>query len=70
MHVIEKWYYVYIMTNRSKTLYIGITSKLRCGFFNTKQKHSKVLPAAIESTGWSIGSSSRMWTRQLPRETA
>ena len=24
----EKWYYVYIMTNRSKTLYVGITSKI------------------------------------------
>lgn len=25
MHSEEKWYYVYIMTNRSKTLYVGIT---------------------------------------------
>ena len=28
MYYREKWYYVYIMTNRSKTLYIGITSGL------------------------------------------
>lgn len=28
MYYRQKWYYVYIMTNRSKTLYIGITSKL------------------------------------------
>lgn len=29
MYPTEKWYYVYIMTNRSRTLYIGITSKLK-----------------------------------------
>jgi len=28
MHYREKWFYVYIMTNRSKTLYVGITSGL------------------------------------------
>ena len=28
MHYSEKWFYVYIMTNRSKTLYVGITSGL------------------------------------------
>jgi putative endonuclease len=25
----EKWYYVYIMANRSKTLYTGVTSNIR-----------------------------------------
>jgi putative endonuclease len=25
----EKWYYVYIMTNRSKTLYTGVTGNIR-----------------------------------------
>ena len=29
MHSREKWYYVHIVTNRFKTLYTGITSKLR-----------------------------------------
>lgn len=32
----EKWYYVYIMTNRSKTLYVGVTSKLRLRAFQHK----------------------------------
>ena len=41
MHFIEKWYYVYIMTNRSKTLYIGITSKLRLQVFQHKTKTFK-----------------------------
>ena len=36
MHFVEKWYYVYIVTNRSKTLYIGITSKLRLRIFQHK----------------------------------
>ena len=36
MQVSEKWYYVYIMTNRSKTLYTGITSKLRVRVFQHK----------------------------------
>jgi putative endonuclease len=36
MHYVEKWYYVYIMTNRSKTLYISITSKLRQRIFQHK----------------------------------
>ena len=29
MHYREKWYFVYIMSNRSKTLYIGITGTFR-----------------------------------------
>jgi putative endonuclease len=41
MHFIEKWYYVYIMTNRSKTLYIGITSKLHLRVFQHKTKTFK-----------------------------
>lgn len=41
MHFIERWYYVYIMTNRSKTLYIGITSKLRLRVFQHKTKAFK-----------------------------
>jgi len=36
VHFVEKWYYVYIMTNRSKTLYIGITSKLHLRIFQHK----------------------------------
>jgi putative endonuclease len=36
MHFLEKWYYVYIMTNRSKTLYTGITGKLRERIFQHK----------------------------------
>jgi putative endonuclease len=36
MNFVEKWYYVYIVTNRSKTLYIGITSKLRVRVFQHK----------------------------------
>lgn len=32
----EKWYYVYVMTNRSKTLYVGITSKIRARVFQHK----------------------------------
>ena len=36
MHLIEKWYYVYIVANRSKTLYIGITSKLHLRIFQHK----------------------------------
>ncbi len=38
---LEKWYYVYIMTNRSKTLYIGITSKLHVRVFQHKTKALK-----------------------------
>jgi len=41
MHFIEKWYYVYIMTNRSKTLYIGITSKLHLRVLQHKTKTFK-----------------------------
>jgi putative endonuclease len=26
---LEKWYYVYIMTNRSRTLYTGVTGNIR-----------------------------------------
>jgi putative endonuclease len=33
---LQKWYYVYIMTNRSKTLYIGITSKIKQRVFQHK----------------------------------
>src|SRR5262244_2291421 len=29
MYYREKWYFVYIMSNRSKTLYIGITGTFR-----------------------------------------
>src|ERR1700727_3862849 len=36
MDSVEKWYYVYIMTNRSKTLYTGITSKLHLRVFQHK----------------------------------
>lgn len=36
MYLREKWYYVYIMTNRSKTLYTGITSKLLQRVFQLK----------------------------------
>ena len=32
----EKWFYVYIMTNRSKTFYIGITSNIRKRIFQHK----------------------------------
>jgi len=32
----ENWYYVYIMTNRSKTLYTGVTSKIRQRVFQHK----------------------------------
>jgi putative endonuclease len=41
MYLVEKWYYVYIMTNRSKTLYIGITSKLHLRVFQHKTKAFK-----------------------------
>lgn len=41
MNFVEKWYYVYIMTNRSKTLYIGITSKLHVRVFQHKTKAFK-----------------------------
>jgi putative endonuclease len=36
MHFSEKWYFVYIMTNRSKTLYTGITGHLRKRVFEHK----------------------------------
>lgn len=36
MHWEEKWYYVYLMTNRSKTLYTGVTGKLRERVFQHK----------------------------------
>jgi putative endonuclease len=36
MHFSEKWHFVYIMTNRSKTLYTGITGKLRQRVFEHK----------------------------------
>jgi putative endonuclease len=29
MHAKEKWYFIYIMSNRSKTLYTGITGNFR-----------------------------------------
>ena len=32
----ERWYYVYIMSNRSKTLYIGITGKFTLRVFQHK----------------------------------
>ena len=32
----EKWYYVYIVTNRSKTLYTGITRGLRKRLYEHK----------------------------------
>jgi putative endonuclease len=36
MYSTEKWYYVYIMTNRSRTLYTGITSKIKERVFQHK----------------------------------
>jgi putative endonuclease len=36
MYYREKWYFVYIMTNRSKTLYIGITGTFRRRVFQHK----------------------------------
>ncbi len=36
MYYREKWYFVYIMTNRSKTLYIGITGAFRKRVFQHK----------------------------------
>jgi putative endonuclease len=32
----ERWYYVYIMSNRSKTLYIGIIGKFTLRVFQHK----------------------------------
>ena len=32
----EKWFYVYIVTNRSRTLYIGITGEFRLRVFQHK----------------------------------
>jgi len=32
----EKWYYVYILTNRSKTFYVGITGKITQRIFQHK----------------------------------
>jgi putative endonuclease len=32
----ERWYFVYIMSNRSKTLYVGITSKFTQRVFQHK----------------------------------
>ena len=32
----ERWYFVYIMSNRSKTLYIGITGKFTLRVFQHK----------------------------------
>jgi len=49
MHFIEKWYYVYIMTNRSKTLYIGITSKLHLWVFQHKTKTFKGFTSSFRS---------------------
>jgi putative endonuclease len=36
MYYREKWYFIYIMTNQSKTLYIGITSTFRKRVFQHK----------------------------------
>ena len=36
MYSSPKFYYVYIMTNRSKTLYTGVTSKLETRVFEHK----------------------------------
>ena len=36
MYYQEKWYYMYIVTNRSKTLYTGITGKLRFRIYEHK----------------------------------
>ncbi len=36
MYSSSKFYYVYIMTNRSKTLYTGLTSKLETRVFEHK----------------------------------
>ena len=46
---LEKWYYVYIMANRSKTLYIGITSKLRVRVFQHKTKALKGFTSEYKS---------------------
>jgi putative endonuclease len=32
----EKWYYIYIMANRSKTPYVGVTSNIRRRVFQHK----------------------------------
>jgi len=36
MHQFERWFYVYIVTNRSKTLYTGVTGKFRERIFQHK----------------------------------
>jgi predicted GIY-YIG superfamily endonuclease len=32
----ERWYFVYIVTNRSKTLYVGVTGNLRKRIYEHK----------------------------------
>jgi len=41
----ERCYYVYIMTNRSKTLYVGITNNLRRRVWQHKQGNGSVFCA-------------------------
>jgi putative endonuclease len=76
MHYREKWYYVYIMTNRSRTLYIGITSGLvkrvlqhRTGFykgFTSRYKMDRLLYwEKFKNVGMAIAREKQLkgWTR-------
>ena len=48
-----RFYYVYIMTNRSKTLYTGVTGHLERASSNTNKASRANSPPVTRSIAWS-----------------
>jgi predicted GIY-YIG superfamily endonuclease len=57
-------YFVYIMSNRSKTLYTGITNNLLRRVWEHKRKWDQNSANSTNWIGWSTSSASSTWTMQ------
>lgn len=48
----EKLYYVYILSSKSRAIYVGMTGFLMAGYYATGLVKAALSPKSIEFTGW------------------